>query len=178
MHYKQSNVKSFKIDIRFIYDYNDIEYDVGAAEFGKEDADEDKILHDNSKLIREAKDVLDYMLNTIMTDNNAQKLAGYSLQLKGLSGQFTSTHLTPTGLYVTVPLFKLHVPTSFANLEDFANSIANFFNMISCLESNARMLQSSLQFRKRRRSSLGEDFNSDQPVRGAHLFQRAIKPTF
>lgn len=77
-------VKAFKIDLRFIYDENGHEYDVGVAEFAREIIDEAKIMHDKSKRIREGKDVLDNILDVVIPEEEARKDAGYTLQIKGL----------------------------------------------------------------------------------------------
>ncbi|CAO3703140.1 unnamed protein product [Rhizopus stolonifer] len=49
------HIKAFKVDIRFLYDLNGNEYDVGAGEAAKEAIDEAKVLNDKSKLLREGK---------------------------------------------------------------------------------------------------------------------------
>ncbi|KAG1143297.1 hypothetical protein G6F37_012185 [Rhizopus arrhizus] len=49
------HIKAFKAGIRFLYDLNGNEYDVGTGEAAKEASDEAKILSDKSKLLREGK---------------------------------------------------------------------------------------------------------------------------
>ncbi|KAI9260594.1 hypothetical protein BDA99DRAFT_404513, partial [Phascolomyces articulosus] len=57
-YFDASSVKGFNIDLRFVGDKNGISYDLGAGECGK-DGSEAKLLHDESKLGREGKDVVD-----------------------------------------------------------------------------------------------------------------------
>ncbi|KAG1443267.1 hypothetical protein G6F56_010734 [Rhizopus delemar] len=70
------HIKAFKVDIRFLYDLNGNEYDVGAGEAAKEAIDEAKILNDKSKLLREGKDVLDRILNTVIPGDDAKNAIG------------------------------------------------------------------------------------------------------
>ncbi|KAG1392849.1 hypothetical protein G6F58_012428 [Rhizopus delemar] len=83
------HTKTFKVDIRFLYDLNGNEYDVGAGEATKEASDEAKILSDKSKLLREGKDVLDRILNTVIPEDDAKNAIGHTIQIKGLCAQKT-----------------------------------------------------------------------------------------
>ncbi|KAG2232827.1 hypothetical protein INT48_005695 [Thamnidium elegans] len=94
----KKHVKGSKIDIRFIYDHDGKEYDVGAGEVARETADEEKILPDKSKLLRKGKDVLDGILNTVIPESDANKAIGHIVQIKGLCVQVISIYLTATGL--------------------------------------------------------------------------------
>lgn len=53
--YDNKHIIGFKIDLRFIYDFEDKEFDLCSLECCLEDADEEKTQHDHSKLIREGK---------------------------------------------------------------------------------------------------------------------------
>lgn len=112
----EKHIKAFKVDIRFFYDFNGNEYDVGAGEAAKEAIDEAKILSDKSKLLREGKDVLDRMLNTVIPEDDAKKTIGHPIQIKGLCAQVISVYLNPTRLYIAKPLFKIYFPASLLDL--------------------------------------------------------------
>ncbi|KAG2229761.1 hypothetical protein INT48_004765 [Thamnidium elegans] len=54
-------VAGFKVDFRIILDADNNEYDVGAGEAARDNANT-KLHHDLGKLLREGKDVLDCLL--------------------------------------------------------------------------------------------------------------------
>lgn len=58
------HVISIKIDIRFLVDYNNKEYDVACGEVAKHDG-EKKMIDDEGKLCREAKDIVDSLLKKL-----------------------------------------------------------------------------------------------------------------
>ncbi|KAI9262849.1 hypothetical protein EDC94DRAFT_607577 [Helicostylum pulchrum] len=76
-----------------------------------------RTLHDNSELLREGKDVLDGILNTVIPESDARKAIGHVVQIKGLCAQVISIYLTNTGMYVAVPIFKIHFPSSLLELD-------------------------------------------------------------
>lgn len=49
------NLLGFKVDLRFIYDFEDEEYDMCSLEFSHEDTNDEKTYHDHSKLICEGE---------------------------------------------------------------------------------------------------------------------------
>jgi hypothetical protein len=72
-----------KMDFRFIVDVDGKEIDVGAGEAASEVCSEEKIIHDEGKLVREGKDVLDgliqYCINFSIDD-----LMGMIIQTSGI----------------------------------------------------------------------------------------------
>lgn len=170
--------KAFKMDLRFLYDPNGRERDVGTGEVAREVIDEDKILHDKSKLLREGKDVLDRLLNTVFPETDAQNSLGIALQIKGLAAHVISINLTSTGLYVAKPIFSINFPRSLLELADFSESFKNLFHFARLLEDNAKLYESALISRKRMISSLDNDFNIPASKQPPHSLFKAIKPTF
>jgi hypothetical protein len=102
----QKKIKAVKIDIRFLYDRNGNEYDVGAGEVVKEFIGETKILNDKSKLLREGKDVINGLLNTVIPEDDAKIAIGHIIQIKGLCAQVISVYVTSTGLYIAFKNIK------------------------------------------------------------------------
>ncbi|OBZ81426.1 hypothetical protein A0J61_10526 [Choanephora cucurbitarum] len=172
------NIKAFKVDIRFIFDLEGKEYDVGAGEVARETADKAKILHDKSKLLREGKDVLDGILKAVIVEGNAQKAVGHAIQIKGLCAQVISVYLTNTGLYVAIPVFKIYFPISLLHLNDFADGLKNMFRFVDFLCDNAKLYESAIMSRKRRISSIDFDYNMQQRKLPAHSLLGLIKPTY
>ena len=74
-------MKGFKIDLRFVGDKNGTTYDLGAAECGK-DGSESKLLLDEGKLVREGKDVVDCLLETLH-ESNHKHVMSWHVQIDG-----------------------------------------------------------------------------------------------
>lgn len=71
-----------KIDFRFVVDVNEREIDVGAGEAASEVCTEEKIIHDEGKLVREGKDVVDGLIQYCI-DFSIDDLMGMVLQTSG-----------------------------------------------------------------------------------------------
>lgn len=127
------SVKGFKIDLRFIYDTEEDEYDAGAGEAAKMSNNDDKLLKDLGKVVRESKDVLDGLLNILMEDNIAKSLSTWFIQVCGLQGEIASVHLASNGLYVAIPQGEIKFPTSIATMNDF---LETFSHMLLFVVSN------------------------------------------
>lgn len=74
---------SFKIDMRFIFDHGDKEYDVATGELSKIFLDDQKLFSDEGKLVREGKEVLDGLLFSIVGKKADCEVGGWILQLSG-----------------------------------------------------------------------------------------------
>lgn len=171
-------VKAFKIDLRFIYDENGHDYDVGAAEFAREIIDETKIMHDKSKRIREGKDVLDNILDIFIPEEEARKAAGYTLQIKGLCAQIIAIHLASSGLYVAKPLFTIYFPVSpLSELCDFSKGMQDLLHFVHLIEGNVDILEKALDSNKRRACSINSDYNTEILKQPAHSMLTFMKPT-
>ncbi|EIE89587.1 hypothetical protein G6F46_012804 [Rhizopus delemar] len=174
----KKNIKAFKVDIRFIFDLDGKEYDVGAGEVARETADKAKILHDKSKLLWEGKDVLDGILKAVIVESNAQKAVGHAIQIKGLCAQVIFIYSTNTGLYVAIPVFKIYFPVCLLHLSDFIDGLKNVFRFVDFLCDNAKLYESATISRKRRISSIDFDYNTQQRKLLAHSLIGLIKPTY
>lgn len=115
----------FKIDIRFVYDGQGDEYDVGTK-----DNESNKLYHNLGKLVREGKDVLDGMLHAILNNEHANEASAWIIQICGLQGQTSSIHLVSDGLYVAIPQFKLQFPSSISNLHSFLDTLSGLLSFV------------------------------------------------
>ncbi|KAL9540473.1 hypothetical protein MBANPS3_009662 [Mucor bainieri] len=70
-YHNRSSIAGFKIDMRFLYDTDEHEYDIGAGEASK-------LVDDLSKLIRESKDVLCGLMNIVLDYHTTNKLESLS----------------------------------------------------------------------------------------------------
>ncbi|KAG1148352.1 hypothetical protein G6F37_005760 [Rhizopus arrhizus] len=171
------SAKGFKIDLRFIYDTEEDEYDVGAGEAAKTNND-DKLLQDLGKVIRESKDVLDGLLNIVMEDSIAKSLSAWFVQICGLQGEIASVHLAFNGLYVAVPQEKLKLPTSIATMSDFLGTFSSMLLFVSKLEKCAIDIKSAIEQLENRRSSMGFTFNRARPLIEGHQRSEWMRPTW
>lgn len=136
--YSESHSIGFKIDLRFIYDTDEDEYDVGAGEVARDNNDK-KLIHDLGKLVREGKDVLDGLLHIVMDDKVAKDLSAWVIQISALQGEVASTHLAENGAYAAIPQGKLRFPSNLSNMEDFIDTISNLFLfVVGDLKSNEK----------------------------------------
>ncbi|KAG2235353.1 hypothetical protein INT48_004972, partial [Thamnidium elegans] len=171
------SVKGFKIDLRFIYDTEEDEYNVGAGEAAKTN-DDDKLLHDLGKVIRESKDVLDGLLNIVMEDNIAKSLSAWFVQICGLQGEIASVHLAFNGLYVAIPQGKLKFPTSIATMSDFLDTFSSMLLFVSKLEKCAIDIKFAIAQLENRRGSMGFTFNRARPLIEGHERSEWMRPTW
>lgn len=89
----------------------------------------DQILHEKPKLLREEKYMLDHFLKAVTNDDDTDTAVGYTVHIKDLPAQDVFIHLTKYGLYVFVPCFEIHIPTSFSNLNEFITSLRQLFQL-------------------------------------------------
>ncbi|KAI9330123.1 hypothetical protein BD770DRAFT_287088, partial [Pilaira anomala] len=90
-------VRGFKIDIRLLLEYENHEIDLCAGEVAINSNDVDKLIHDRSKCLREAKEIVDHHLEAGM-----KNVVGWTLQITGLEACLMSVHLYREGLYVAI----------------------------------------------------------------------------
>lgn len=94
------------IDLRFIINIGSREIDVRAGEVAKGIEDE-KVLSDESDLLREGKDVQDGLTIIALGDKSSKECLGMVLQLSAVQGEVSSVHLFDNGSYGAVPQRKL-----------------------------------------------------------------------
>ncbi|KAI9247372.1 hypothetical protein EDC94DRAFT_494066, partial [Helicostylum pulchrum] len=130
-----SKLIGFKIDLRFILDFEDQEFDLCELECALPDADTDKKCDDFGKLIREGK------TNTIslhdITDN-FPIIHTWIIQACGLQLDVSTVVYIDNDLFVVVPQFSIEYPTEISHLEFFIDSIKNLFTFREDIESLAR----------------------------------------
>ena len=144
----KSNIIGFKIDIRLVYDGQEHELDVGAGEIAKNTNAEKKIFMDEAKLLRESKDILDYLIQNATDDNAHEKLSCFMIQIAGMCvliesnsiyikrsiylilkilsiigmrGEISSIHMVKPGKYVAVPQRKFIFPRNMLEIDKIAN---------------------------------------------------------
>ena len=128
--YNDNSIFGFKIDFRFVFDVNDVEYDVGAGEAARGVSDCDKMHKDLGKLLREGKDIVDGNLNNVFDPSTVRIAGAPIIQISGLVAEFSTVHLADNGLYIALPQGKMSFPTSPTNMKSFINDLEVMFKMV------------------------------------------------
>ncbi|KAL9542447.1 hypothetical protein MBANPS3_008605 [Mucor bainieri] len=177
VYHDRSSIAGFKIDMRFLYDTDEHEYDIGAGEATKA-YQEAKLVDDLSKLIRESKDVLDGLMNIVLDDHTANKLESWFLQICGLSAEIGSTHLAFDGLYVAVPQGKLRFPSSIATMGSFVDFLDMLLLLTAKLEKCVISITSAVEELENRRNSIGIAFSRNRSLLHGKRRDAWMRPTY
>ncbi|GAA5805160.1 hypothetical protein HPULCUR_010673 [Helicostylum pulchrum] len=129
----QVRVKGFKIDVRLLLDYERKEIDLCSGEVAIDANDADKLTHDRSKYIREAKEILDHHVEAGMGEN----AIGWIIQFAGLEARLMSVRLFKEGLYVAISQKEMTFPQSLGELNDFTDTLNSLEYLVACNESEA-----------------------------------------
>ena len=114
----ESNVKGFKIDFRILSDVEGDEFDFAAGEVAIDCSSDEKVIHDEVKLLRESKDIADRL-----ADCGSAQQYGWSIQICGLEGSCSTTHLHTNGLYVAVHQHNLVFPKNLNSAYRFIDTL-------------------------------------------------------
>ncbi|RCH87205.1 hypothetical protein CU098_004035, partial [Rhizopus stolonifer] len=125
------NLLGFKVDLRFIYDFEDQEYDLCNLECSREDANDQKIYHDHSKLIREEKTNVISLFNTTVDTPNVYT---WIIHACGLKLYISTVICVGEDLFVVVPLFNINFSTVIGQLKSFVIDIKYLFTFIKNIE--------------------------------------------
>lgn len=128
--YNDNSIFGFKIDFRFIFDVNDVEYDVGAGEAARGASECDKMHKDLGKLLREGKDIVDGNLNNVFDPSTVRMAGAPIIQISSLVAEFSTVHLADNGLYIALPQGKMSFPASPTNMKSFINDLEVMFKMV------------------------------------------------
>lgn len=133
-------VVGFKVDLRCLYDFGNVEYNIASFEACLPDADQAKIVYDQAKLIREAKINL-VQLQYLLHD---QAYHSWSVQLIGLKAVFRTAVYNGDDLFVCVPQFTVEFPCCLKDLDEFTAEVSKLSSFSFYVEETARSLKSTL----------------------------------
>lgn len=125
------NLLGFKVDLRFIYDFEDQEYDLCNLECSREDANDQKIYHDHSKLIREGKTNVISLFNATVDIPNVYT---WIIHACGLKLYISTVICVGEDLFVVVPLFNINFSTVIGQLKSFVIDIKYLFTFMKNIE--------------------------------------------
>ncbi|KAI9274150.1 hypothetical protein EDC94DRAFT_690110 [Helicostylum pulchrum] len=120
-------------DVWLLLDYEGKEIDLCSGEVAIDANDADKLTHDRSKYIREAKEILDHHVEAGMGEN----AIGWIIQFAGLEARLMSVHLFKEGLYVAISQKEMTFPQSLGELKDFTDTLNSLEYLVACNESEA-----------------------------------------
>ncbi|CAO3642147.1 unnamed protein product [Cunninghamella blakesleeana] len=175
--YDDANIHGFKVDLRFVFDGDDDEYDLAAGEVAKNNND-DKICKDHGKLLREGKDALDGLIKIFLNDHDLKFASSWIIQISGLHGQISSIHLAESGLYVAIPQGKLSFPTSISSLDDLLDAFKTLLLFSINIEKSAHNIRSAIELLENRRLSFGKSFNRSGLLIPSNIRQNWTRPTY
>ncbi|GAA5807020.1 hypothetical protein MFLAVUS_000369 [Mucor flavus] len=166
------NVSGFKIDIRLLLDYEKYEIDLCAGDVAINSNDADKLIHDRSKCLREAKEIVDHHLEAGTKGN----VVGWILQIAGLEACLMSVHLYREGLYVAITQKKLRFPQTVDELSGFMETLEGLENLISRNQTEAIKLVGSYDATVRAHSvSLNDNATSNSAI---YDTQKITRPSY
>ncbi|KAL1932143.1 hypothetical protein VTP01DRAFT_9199 [Rhizomucor pusillus] len=148
------NVIAFKFNIRFVYDMEDEEYDLGAAEIARMPPDDDKIIRDQGKLVREGKETVDMITRALCGSNANAAIASCIMPFCGTRCHISSIRLARPGFYVAIPQRKFSISCDYDNLSDAVQVIEPL--LCELMEENANFIKTSIQELEDRRLSFGQ----------------------
>ncbi|KAI8067759.1 hypothetical protein BC940DRAFT_300401 [Gongronella butleri] len=172
---------AFKIDIRFILtDRNGRqEIDMCAVEAAKNCANDNKIMDDHSKLLREGKDILDRLFAVVVEKEAAADMQGFIIQLGSTQGQISTIHLSKDDdIYVAIPRHRLLFPGSTASIRRFEPTLAALLHLRRHMRTMARIIKEQQELIQDKRNSLGTSHGRPAPTLIAHPFKKKMRPTW
>ncbi|CAO3618345.1 unnamed protein product [Cunninghamella blakesleeana] len=149
----KNNVYGFKIDARILVDVNNEEFDLATLEAAKDDEDA-KIIDDLGKLIREAKDNEDKLIEVVDEENKNKSESCFTwlIQLSGATCQISTIHLASNGLYVVLPRFNFSLPNYIHDIPKFQQILQSLLTMKHYISTIAACIID----KKKRRNSINE----------------------
>ncbi|KAI8078131.1 uncharacterized protein B0P05DRAFT_542627 [Gilbertella persicaria] len=132
-YFDHEKVKGFKIDARLLVDYGRNEIDLCAGEVAVNTHDADKLIHDRSKFIREAKEICDRHMEAGLGRDSV----GWGIQICGLEARLVSVHLFREGLFVAVCQNRFRFPQNIKELPEFIDTLKGLVYLIERNESEA-----------------------------------------
>ncbi|KAI7870101.1 uncharacterized protein EV154DRAFT_474237 [Mucor mucedo] len=127
------NIVGFKVDMRFLLDFEMVEFDVACAEACIPIVPEAKIQHDMSKLLREGKIMQTAALNVIQNS----RVFSWVIQISGPSCDFYTVHGTKHQYHVCIHQFTVVFLSEHLNLPLVFESLFNIIMFRDPLESSA-----------------------------------------
>ncbi|KAI7866966.1 hypothetical protein BDF14DRAFT_763857 [Spinellus fusiger] len=131
-YHTNKELSAFKIDVRLCVVKKKICIDLACCELSKHDAD-DKLIMDEGKLTREAKDITDHLISTLPYDqkrlDQEHLCYGWSIQLAGHTCKIATNHLVDNGLYVNLPRYQFSLPGNVVELPNIVDILEQLYTM-------------------------------------------------
>lgn len=167
----------FKVDLRLLFDSRQNEHDLLALEAAKA-GDASKLCHDICKLMREAKDNLDAILQHILKRHMKMPVLSWYMHTNGVSAHTGTVHIAKAGLYLALHESKIHFPRNLASLQVFKNEFVMLISMVFDLERNALMIKKSMDLLDCRKDSAMSRHVDPDDCLDANSCLSSMRPTF
>ncbi|KAI7849996.1 hypothetical protein BDC45DRAFT_609102 [Circinella umbellata] len=155
---------AFKIDLRFVVDFKDNEYDVAAGELAKTLPNDVKLFGDECKLVHEGKDIVDGLIIVYNGESAGNETIGWILQLTGPDGEISSVHLIKPFLYIAIPEQKIDIPKNIQSMKNFPTTLSYLLMFTRKIQESGYNIISSLQTLEDNRSSIAERFGRPSSI--------------
>ncbi|KAI8972776.1 hypothetical protein BDB01DRAFT_809275 [Pilobolus umbonatus] len=123
---KTKYIHGLKIDIRLVVDINREELDLAIGECAKHNSDS-KSIQDVDKLLREAKDALDGIIQN--THGYNCRLMTYFIQITGTHCSLSTMELAKNGLYVSKHRHSFNFPSTISDLSKLPITLNHLLQM-------------------------------------------------
>jgi hypothetical protein len=125
-YHDHDKIKGFKIDVRLLLDYHKQEIDLCAGVVAINAFDNDKVMYDRSKVIREAKEICDHHIEVGLRSGSV----GWGIQVCGLEMRIVSVSMSRDDLYVAVCQGMLYFPQNIHELQNFIDTLKGLVFLI------------------------------------------------
>ncbi|GAA5799953.1 hypothetical protein HPULCUR_005374 [Helicostylum pulchrum] len=170
LYQSDSHVIGFKVDVRLIYDHGSSEFDIGAAEACLSEADDNKIVGDRAKLLREGKDNVD----TLIKVSSGDIRSSWIIQISGLMAYICTVTYVGSDLFVGTLQNTITFPSSIGELNDQAKSL-DFFNGLLQLrdnvENSAQIIKTHIYQANKTNTNINAKYSSLGPSPPPHTNQ-------
>ncbi|KAG1146996.1 hypothetical protein G6F37_004389 [Rhizopus arrhizus] len=152
-------INDFKTDIRFIFDYKGLEFDIGGAEVCLPNANITKVTDDEAKLLREGKSIA----NSLNNVSSGDVCFSWFVQISGLRAYFS-----------TAPICIGELNDTTKSLE-FFKTVVQFRNGI---EDSAHIIQSKITQTNKRNNAISDKFSDSGMTIPPHTTQQPLSQTW
>lgn len=138
-----ASLKGFKVDIRFLYTFCGLEFDLCCLKTSLSKATDEKAQNDQSKLIREGRTSTTSLFHA--TNNCTHS---WTIQVSGATASFCTIEYVGKNLFVAKPQFNVVLSSSIGQLEEFIVDLEKLLSFQHDMEFIAHSLEAMMLKKK------------------------------